>query len=271
MTAPSPITPWNKHFTCDNGAQFYEAYRELEGWMQPGFDDAQWLAAIAVEPPPGALRARLHAPTRVIETVAPVKHDKRGAWGTGWHATNMFFELLAREDMVEEAHALMTHDQVPSLGAFIKAGCTTIPDNWHMPCSSNIHSVFIGAGSWFYEGYAGIQADPDRPGFERFVIRPQIPSSGLDWVEASYDSVRGTIRSAWRREGDGIVLQVAMPGNCTGAVHVPTRDWGNVTFDSPQQAGGTRPAGIHRERLVVELPPGRYCLCMAHRAKNNVI
>jgi alpha-L-rhamnosidase len=123
--------------------------------------------------------------------------------------------------MVEEAHALMTHDQVPSLGAFIKAGCTTIPEDWHIPCSSNIHSVFIGAGSWFYEGYAGIQADPDHPGFAHFFIRPQIPAAGLDWVEASYDSVRGLICSAWRKQGDEVTVDVTVPPNASATIRLP--------------------------------------------------
>jgi alpha-L-rhamnosidase len=156
-----------------------------------------------------------------------LSHDilvtRRGAWGTGWHATNMFFELLAREGMTEEAHALMTHDQVPSLGAFIRAGCTTIPEDWHIPCSSNIHSVFLGAGSWFYEGYAGIQSDPEHPGFEHFFIRPQIPQTGLDWVEASYESVRGTIRSAWRKKRGSVTVEVTVPANACATLQLP---WG---------------------------------------------
>jgi alpha-L-rhamnosidase len=153
-----------------------------------------------------------------------LSHDilvtRRGAWGTGWHATNMFFELLAREDMTEEAHALMTHDQIPSLGAFIRAGCTTIPEDWHIPCSSNIHSVFLGAGSWFYEGYAGIQADPAHPGFTHFYVRPHIPKAGLDWVEASYESVRGTIRSAWRKRGGVVTLEVTVPANACATLQL---------------------------------------------------
>ncbi len=154
-----------------------------------------------------------------------LSHDilvtRGGTWGTGWHATNMFFELLAREGMTEEAHALMTRDRVPSLGAFIRAGCTTIPEDWHIPCSSNIHSVFIGAGSWFYEGYAGIQADPKHPGFAHFFVRPHIPKAGLDWAEASYDSVRGTIRSAWRKEGGGVTLNVTVPANASATIRLP--------------------------------------------------
>ena len=182
---------------------------------------------------------------------------RRGAWGTGWHATNMFFELLAREDLVEEAHALMTHDQVPSLGAFIRAGCTTIPEDWHIPSASNIHSVLIGAGSWFYEGYAGIQADPAYPGFERFVIRPQVPATGLDWVEASYDSVRGEIRSAWRREGNRISLDITVPPNTVASVQAPVTEHSGVTINP---ASESQAAGIYRLRPVFELSSGCYTL-----------
>ncbi len=172
-----------------------------------------------------ALLSGVAAGERHQAVLSFLSHDilitRRGAWGTGWHATNMFFELLARENLTEEAHALMTHEDVPSLGAFIKAGCTTIPEDWHIPCSSNIHSVFIGAGSWFYEGYAGIQPDPEHPGFAHFFIRPQIPKAGLDWVDASYDSVRGTIRSAWRKQNGNMTLAVTIPPNTSATVWLP--------------------------------------------------
>ncbi len=195
-----------------------------------------------------------------------LSHDilvtRRGAWGTGWHATNMFFELLAREDMTEEAHALMTHENVPSLGAFIRAGCTTIPEDWHIPCSSNIHSVFLGAGSWFYEGYAGIQADPEHPGFARFIIRPQIPAANLDWVEASYDSVRGEIRSAWRREEETLVIELSVPGNTTAELQVPAATHADVTFATPEQAQRATATGIRNHRAAFKLPPGDYRLHM---------
>lgn len=150
-----------------------------------------------------------------------ILETRQGRMGTGWHATNMFFELLARASMTEEAHALLTCEEIPSFGAFIKAGCTTIPEDWHIPCSSNIHSVFLGAGSYFYEGYAGIQADPGHPGFERFLIRPQVPASGLDWVECEYESVRGRIRSNWRREGQSLHFSIQVPSNTVATVVLP--------------------------------------------------
>jgi alpha-L-rhamnosidase len=189
-----------------------------------------------------------------------ILETRGGAWGTGWNATNMFFELLAREDMVEEAHALMIHEQVPSFGAFIKAGCTTIPEDWHIPCSSNIHSVFIGAGSWFYEGYAGILADPDHPGFEQFIIRPQIPATGLDWVEASYDSVRGSIRSAWAKEDGRTVLTITVPGNSQALVQLPVREHADVEVTLLDCETPVTPAGVANGRVAFCATTGRHRL-----------
>jgi alpha-L-rhamnosidase len=192
---------------------------------------------------------------------------RQGKSGTGWHATNMFFELLAREDMVEEANVLLTCEEVPSLGAFIRAGCTTIPEDWHIPSASNIHSVFLGAGSWFYEGYAGIQADPAYPGFERFVIRPQIPATGLDWVEASYDSVRGAIRSAWRREGEDILFEVTVPANTLARIQLPVTRHEDVSFASRAEAEQARPAGVLADRAVFDLAPGNYRMRVSEARK----
>ena len=43
----------------------------------------------------------------------------------------------------------------------------------------------------------------------------------LEWARVEYRSVRGTISSAWRREGDELTLEVEIPPNVTATVVVP--------------------------------------------------
>lgn len=49
----------------------YDARVEADGWSRAGFDDSSWVAARAVPPPPGRLRATPIAPMRVMEAVRP--------------------------------------------------------------------------------------------------------------------------------------------------------------------------------------------------------
>ena len=65
---------------------------------------------------------------------------------------------------------------------------------------------------------AGIQSDG--PGFKQTVIRPTPPSRGsnamhepINWVSASYDSIRGMIRSDWKVDDGQFHLNVTIPAN----------------------------------------------------------
>ena len=60
-------------------------------------------------------------------------------------------------------------------------------------------------------------------GSNRFRIEPNMPA-GLEWVAASYESVRGTIRSSWRLEEDLLYFDVEIPVNTTAVVQIPTRN-----------------------------------------------
>jgi hypothetical protein len=75
---------------------------------------------------------------------------------------------------------------------------------------------------WFFHDLAGIQPDPESPGFKTVVIKPAIVE-GLDWVKVSYDSVRGQIGSEWRRDEKTLKLLADIPPNTTATVYVPCR------------------------------------------------
>jgi alpha-L-rhamnosidase len=81
---------------------------------------------------------------------------------------------------------------------------------------------------WFYEYLAGIRTDPDRPGFQRIVIRPY-PVGNLSFVRASHDSMHGRIASHWRRSGGRIELEVTIPPNTSATVWVPSKSPAGVS------------------------------------------
>ncbi len=67
------------------------------------------------------------------------------------------------------------------------------------------------------------RAEESAVGFDRSRIEPDMPA-GLEWVDASYESVRGTIKSSWRLESDRLYFDVEIPVNTTALVQLPTRD-----------------------------------------------
>src|SRR5690606_8251566 len=102
------------------------------------------------------------------------------------------------------------------------------------------HYAYGAIGDWLYRKVAGIELDEHAPAFKHFTIQPHI-GAGLDWVEATYKSRHGEIKSAWRKsEAGGIELEVTVPANTTARVRLLGAKIGNVKeSDTPiSQADG---------------------------------
>lgn len=115
----------------------------------------------------------------------------------------------------DTAFRMATGTDAPSWGYWIdRLGYTTLPETWVMDPEfhdASLNHVFFGdISAWMTNHLAGIRYDADYPGFEKFTIAPDF-ISGLDYVNASYNSVKGRIASYWYREGDDIIMEVEIP------------------------------------------------------------
>ncbi|MBN2290638.1 MAG: alpha-L-rhamnosidase, partial [Candidatus Glassbacteria bacterium] len=88
---------------------------------------------------------------------------------------------------------------------------------------------------WLYRSVAGIDLDPEVPGYRSIVIHP-IPGGGLEHAGAEYASIHGKIASAWRLQGSSFELDVAIPVNTMAMVYVPADEGAQVT-ESGKPAG----------------------------------
>ncbi len=61
------------------------------------------------------------------------------------------------------------------------------------------HWALGSVEKWVWRHLAGINPDEDQPGFAHMAIRPR-PGQKIDWVKASYESVRGKITVEWQLE-----------------------------------------------------------------------
>jgi alpha-L-rhamnosidase len=112
--------------------------------------------------------------------------------------------------------------------------------------------MFGGVGQWLYENVAGIR--PLEPGYRKIAFDPTLPD-GLTHAEASYDSVRGTIRSSWTRSGSVLTMDVTVPANATGLVYVPASEPAAITVDD---AANARFVAKQGSRLLYQIASGRY-------------
>jgi alpha-L-rhamnosidase len=81
------------------------------------------------------------------------------------------------------------------------------------------HYSFATIGAWFYRYVAGINPDPERPGYRRIRFRPH-PSRELGDASATLESVSGCVSSAWRIDADKIALTLEVPPNSEGVLEM---------------------------------------------------
>ncbi len=115
---------------------------------------------------------------------------------------------------------------------------------------------FFQADKAIYLG--GISADPERPGFERSIIKPVIPKA-LKFVDASHQSMYGKIATSWKRTGQQLSPRVTVPPNTTALVYVPSSD-GSVTESgkAAEKAAGVKFLRREGQAAVFEVGSGDY-------------
>lgn len=126
---------------------------------------------------------------------------------------------LGRADL---AYDIATQTTFPGWGYWITQGATTLWETWSGDASRN-HHMFSDISAWFYKGLAGINEDPEAPGFKNIIFKPN-PVGDLRWVNAWHESMYGKITCDWTVEEDNFILEVIIPPNSTGTVYIPTSD-----------------------------------------------
>ena len=154
-----------------------------------------------------------------------VKRD--GHLETGFVGTPYLLHALSDNGYAETAYDLLLRREYPSWLYPISKGATTVwehwdgikPDGtmWSTDMNSFNHYAYGAVADWMYGAAAGINSDPDRPGFEHIIFRP-VTDRRLDFVKASIDTRRGTVASEWRRENGRIKYIFTVPEGCGASV-----------------------------------------------------
>jgi hypothetical protein len=153
------------------------------------------------------------------DLVRRVITDNKAHFDTGILGTPLLLEVLTDLGRTDLAYTLMNQRDYPGFGHMIEKGATTIWETW-LGDASHSHPMFGSVCAWFYQSLGGISPDPLSPGFKNTIIKPSTVSA-LSWVNCSYPSLYGTIRSNWKFEGDDFLLEVTVPCNTTASVYVP--------------------------------------------------
>lgn len=151
---------------------------------------------------------------------------------TGNLCTKYLLEMLTEYGHPEVAYKIATQVTYPGWGFMLANGATTLWERWEFETggamNSHNHPMMGSVDSWFYKYILGILPDNSGPGFEKFTIHPIIIDD-LKFAEGEFDSVKGKIKSAWKKENGSIFLTVTVPGNSTATVYVPSKNISSIT------------------------------------------
>ncbi len=156
------------------------------------------------------------------------EHD--GCLQTGFLGTSILMATLTDNGMVDIAYNLLFQRKNPSWLYSVDNGATTIWERWNSytiesgmgPSGMNSfnHYAYGAVCAWIWETAAGIAADPAEPGFKHIIMKP-VPDKRLGHLEAEYKSAAGTIKSAWKFEGDKWIWEFTVPEGAKASVTLP--------------------------------------------------
>ena len=90
---------------------------------------------------------------------------------------------------------------------------------WSADMNSFNHYAYGAIGEWMYRAMAGIEADPEHPGFKHAILYPRI-GGNLKYTAGKYHSIYGDVGVKWEVQGKQITLTVQIPVNTTAEIRL---------------------------------------------------
>jgi alpha-L-rhamnosidase len=195
---------------------------------------------------------------RVIRALKDDIQANNGNLDTGIFGTQFFFEVLSENGMHDLAYQAMNKRTQPSFGWWIDQGATTTWEQWNGDNSRN-HPMFGGSLVWFYRKLAGMNADPEAPGYRHIIFRPQ-PVADLTFVKYIHQTAYGEAEIYWKTENQQLSMQITVPVGCRATVYVPLKTGKQITESGQPVADSKEIKNIGEENGYhnFEIQSGQY-------------
>ncbi len=239
---------------------YQDAFIAADGTVK-GDSQTSYILTITNDLVPAAKRQALAK--QFVETI------ERRDWhlSTGFLGVDGLLPALTAIGRTDVAYRLLQNEDYPSWGYEIGRGATTIWERWNsiMPngefgdvgMNSFNHYAYGAAGEWMYRTMAGVSAL--EPGYKRMLIAPET-GNGVDHVSFRHRTPYGDVATAWQREGDGLTLDVTVPGNTTAELRLPSPSrWAVTEAGHPaEEVAGIRFLRMDGPNVVFEVGSGDY-------------
>ena len=159
---------------------------------------------------------------KVLETLI---HEKDDHFDCGMIGMRVIFHVLSDLGLGDLAFKMITRDDYPSYGMFVRRGMTSLPESFKPdedddnPDSLNHH--FMGdIVSWFIQKVAGLCVNPANNDPDSVLVRPDFLNA-LGRAEAYYEAPAGRIEVRWQKTDGGVCLTVDAAEGVHGDIRLP--------------------------------------------------
>jgi len=136
--------------------------------------------------------------------------------GTGFLSTPFLLPVLSAMGRHDIAWRMLETETAPSWLAEVKAGATTVWENWDGSASQNHYSPGAVC-EWLFTTAGGIEVT----GENEYIIAPR-PGGSLQYARTRYSSVYGEVSCDWEKAGESWKITVAIPANTSATVILPS-------------------------------------------------
>jgi alpha-L-rhamnosidase len=180
----------------------------------------------------------------LAEDVQKMKHLT-----TGFVGTPLLCKTLSANGYEDLAFMLLNRKEYPSWLYPVTQGATTIWERWDgqkpdgsfqdVGMNSFNHYAYGAIGEWMYRYIAGMDIDPEVPGYKHILLAPH-PGGGLTNATTEFTSLYGKVKSAWKIEGHEFVYEASVPANTTATVTLPAANAEQVTMNAQPLFGSIK-------------------------------
>lgn len=251
---------------------YQKKYIQADGTVQ-GQTQTAYVLTLHFDLAPENLR-----PKMVQSLVADIK-SRGNKLSTGFVGTPYLLHVLTQAGEIEIATELLFQKQWPSWLYAVTKGATTIWERWDgwtedkgfqsKGMNSFNHYAYGAVGEWLYKTVAGLDLDPENPGYKKSILKPT-PIKGLDHASAKLETSYGTLSSSWKLQGDALTCEVEVPPNTKATLYLPCSNVNSVKSKSGEVKIKEVTQDGKTTKAVIELVPGKYQFTSSYSAEAKV-
>ena len=81
------------------------------------------------------------------------------------------------------------------------------------------HYAYGAVGAWMVQSVAGLELDPNEPGYKHIIFRPR-PGGTITWAEATLRTVFGSAAIHWELKGSELHINLLVPAGSRATLSI---------------------------------------------------